>query len=208
MIDESKFENGKIRVSERAISRGMYLATMFLFCFPFVEISCEQSKGQVETNSRSGLQMALGGHTTTRGETSRGTWSGPNGNPWMTVFAVAVVAGLVISIVTASRRDWAIAELICVGVAQLALLFQFVFLDTYRSKLGQKSFAEYGSTHGRYTIWLYLTFIGVVGLIVLSLRHLIETREPHPTGDAANAALPDEPAPNDSSISPDSEGSE
>ncbi|MBC8289048.1 MAG: hypothetical protein H8E37_01925 [Planctomycetes bacterium] len=163
--------------SERAISRGLYVATLILFCFPFVEISCEQGRGgPVETRSRSGLQMALGGHTTTRADQSRGTLSGERGNPWMTLFALAVFTGLVISVVAPDRKDWSIAELVCGSVAQLALLFQFVFLETYRSQLGEKSFAEHGTVTGRYTFWLMLTFVSSVTLVVLAVRRLLNHR--------------------------------
>lgn len=181
-------ESGPVNVSRQSVSRGLYVATLVLFCFPFVEISCQNGDG-IETRSRSGLQMALGGHTTTRGNVSRGALTGDRGNPWMTVFAVTIIAGLVISLFSPRRRDWCIAELICTGLAMLALLFQFIFLDTYRSKLGKESFAEYGTTTGRYTFWLLLTFISVTVLFVLALRSLLKIRRSDHAEDDADSVL-------------------
>ena len=181
--------------------RGLYAGILILFCFPFVEISCHEGKnGPENIHSRSGLQMALGGHTTTTVSAagsvtrSRSTLSGESGNPWMTVFAIAVVAGLTISIVAATRKDWKIAEAVCASLALTALLFQFVLLDTYRSKLGDNSMAEFGSISGRYTVWLYLTFlssIGSVALAVIRIRRLTEKEaEPDSSDPLQDAASP------------------
>lgn len=195
---QSSHENGP---SEKTISRGLYVATLILFCFPFVTISCQQGRGgPEEIHSRSGLQMALGGHTTIKGEHSRGRLSGDRGNPWMTVFAVAVIAGLVIALIAPDRKDWSVAELTCASLALTALLFQFVLLDTYRSKLGENSFAEYGKVTGRYTFWLMLTFVAVVGLVVLSVRRFLGHSRGHSQVDGEDTEtipivepLPDEP---------------
>lgn len=90
----------------------------------------------------------------------------------MTVFGIALFAALAITVFAASGRDWAIAETVCAGLSLMSLLFQFVILDTYRSKLGQNSMAEHGSVEGRYTIWLYLTFLCSIASVVLSASRL------------------------------------
>ena len=190
-------ENGP---SERKISRGVYVATLILFCFPLVTISCEQGGAVLETHSRSGLQMSLGGHTTTKGDNSRSTLTGERANPWMTVFAIAVFAGLMIPVVAPDRKDWSIAELISGSTALTALLFQFVLLDTYRAKLGDNSMGEYGKVTGRYTFWLMLTFVAVVGLVVLSVRRFLRHSRNGPPDDFEEPeAIPIvEPLPDDS----------
>jgi len=75
---QTSHDNGP---SERKISRGLYVATLIRFCFPFVTISCEQGGTVLETHSRSGLQMSLGGHTTTKRDNSRSTLTGERADP-------------------------------------------------------------------------------------------------------------------------------
>jgi hypothetical protein len=157
----------------RTASRGLYTGILILFCFPFVEVSCQDVDGVLVT--RSGLQMALGGQSATNLTTTRSSLTGGQGCPLMTVFGISIVAALAISNITAAGRCWAIAETVCASVALTALLFQFVPLNLFHSDPAQHPHTEVPDFEIRYTSWLHLTFLCSLASVVLAALQIRST---------------------------------